>query len=73
MAPLLMVQADFSDGPDSARRHFAAVQGIDERLVGQSPNTHFEYYEDSSVNDHTVGLVTAWFRDHRSTSRRPCC
>jgi len=63
--PLLMVHADFSDGPDSARRHFAAVPGTDKRLIWQGANTHFQYYEDPAVIDQTVGLVAAWFREHR--------
>lgn len=33
--PLLMVHADFCDGPDSARRHFAAVPGSDKHLAWQ--------------------------------------
>lgn len=63
--PLLMVHADFCDGPDSARRHFAAVPGTDKRLVWQGENTHFQYYEDPAVIDHAVGLAAAWFRDHQ--------
>ncbi|MGN6606116.1 MAG: alpha/beta hydrolase [Jatrophihabitans sp.] len=63
--PLLMVHADFCDGPDSARRHFAAVPGTDKRLVWQGENSHFQYYEDPAVIDHAVGLAAAWFRDHQ--------
>lgn len=62
--PLLMVHADFCDGPDSARRHFAAVPGTDKRLVWQGQNSHFQYYEDPAVIDHAVGLAAAWFREH---------
>lgn len=64
--PLLMVHADFCDGPDAARRQFAAVPGTDKRLVWQGENTHFQYYEDPAVIDHAVGLAAAWFRDHGS-------
>ncbi|MGN6687562.1 MAG: alpha/beta hydrolase [Actinomycetales bacterium] len=64
-APLLMVHADFSDGPESARRHFAAVPGTDKRLVWQGDTTHFQYYEDPAVIDHAVGLVAGWIRDHQ--------
>lgn len=63
--PLLMVHADFSDGPDAARRQFAAVPGTDKRLVWQGENTHFQYYEDPVVIDNAVALAAAWFRDHQ--------
>jgi len=63
--PLLMVHADNSDGPDSARRHFAAVRGTDKHLAWQGSNDHFQYYEDPAVIDTAVGLAAAWFRDHR--------
>jgi fermentation-respiration switch protein FrsA (DUF1100 family) len=63
--PLLMVHADHSDGPDSARRHFAAVPGTDKHLVWQGENNHFQYYEDPAVIDRTVALAAAWFRDHQ--------
>ena len=64
-APLLMVHADFSDGPDSARRHFAAVPGTDKHLIWQGSNTHFQYYEDPAVIDPAVGSAAAWFREHQ--------
>lgn len=62
--PLLMVHADLSDGPESARRHFAAVPGTDKHLVWQGENNHFQYYEDPVVLDHATGLAADWFRDH---------
>lgn len=64
-APLLMVHADFSDGPDSARRHFAAVPGTDKHLVWHGENNHFQYYEDPAVIDRTVALAASWYRDHQ--------
>lgn len=63
--PLLMVHADNSDGPESARRHFAAVTGGEKLLVWQGENTHFQYYEDPAVIDHAVSLAAAWIRDHQ--------
>lgn len=63
--PLLMVHADFCDGPDSARRHFAAVPGTDKHLAWQGENMHFQYYDDPVVIDNTVALAAAWFRDHQ--------
>ncbi len=63
--PLLMVHADYCDGPDSARRHFAAVPGTDKHLVWQGERSHFQYYEDPAVIDEAVALAAAWFRDHR--------
>lgn len=63
--PLLMVHADNSDGPDSARQHFAAVPGTDKRLIWQGETNHFQYYEDPTVIDQTVSLAAAWFRDHQ--------
>ena len=63
--PLLMVHADNSDGPDSARRHFAAVPGTNKHLVWQGSNTHFQYYEDPVVIDSAVALASSWFRDHQ--------
>ncbi len=63
--PLLMVHADFCDGPDAARRHFATVPGTDKHLVWQGENTHFQYYEDPVVIDNAVALAAAWFRDHQ--------
>ena len=63
--PLLMVHADNSDGPDSARRHFAAVPGSNKHLVWQGTTTHFQYYEDPVVIDGAVALAASWFRDHQ--------
>ncbi|WP_344222999.1 alpha/beta hydrolase [Lapillicoccus jejuensis] len=63
--PLLMVHADLSDGPDSARRHFAAVPGIDKHLVWQGGTTHFQYYDDPVVIDSAAALAAAWFQQHQ--------
>lgn len=63
--PLLMVHGDFSDGPDSARRHFAAVPGTNKHLAWHEENTHLQYYEDPAVLDNTVAMAAAWFRDHQ--------
>ena len=62
--PLVMVHADGSDGPDSARRHFAAVPGTDKHLAWQGDHDHFQYYEDPAVIDGAVGAVATWFREH---------
>ena len=63
--PLLMVHAEYSDGPNSARHHFAAVPGTDKHLVWQGRNTHFQYYEDPAVIDGAVALAADWFREHQ--------
>lgn len=62
--PVLMVHADLSDGPESARRHFAAIPGADKHLVWQGDTNHFQYYEDPYVIDQAVSLAATWFRDH---------
>ncbi len=63
--PLLMVHADNSDGPNSARRHFAAVPGTDKYLVWQGSNDHFQYYEDPVVIDEVVALTATWLEAHQ--------
>lgn len=62
--PLLMIHADLSDGPESARRHFAAVPSTDKHLVWQGGTTHFQYYEDPVVIDTAASIAADWFRAH---------
>jgi uncharacterized protein len=62
--PYVMIHSDNSFLPEAARRHFDAVPADEKRLQWEGETAHLRYYDDPVVIDHTVGIVSGWFREH---------
>ncbi len=63
-APYLMIHSENCFLPDSARRHFEMVPGLQKQLLWENPNAHFQYYDDAEVLDTTTRKIASWFTQH---------